>query len=82
MLEQTLRGFTQMLSSQYAQDCLTRVVNLVQIALQSAFSAGQPDESSQKQDFFKLEIVRNQVCFGTYHCRSSFISLRKLHEIA
>ena len=57
MLEQTLKGFTQMLTATYIQDCRIQVVNLVQIALQSAFSGFK--ENTSDNQWQKVEIVRN-----------------------
>ena len=83
-----------MLTNQYVSDCRTRIVNLMQIALHSAYRqdcASTPAGSAIEDNpnpagcpvrYEKIDIVRNQLCFGPHHCQTAFISLRKLHDIA
>lgn len=78
MLEQNLRGFTQMLTSEYVNECRARIVNLMQIAMHSAYR----QENTSATRYEKVDIIRNQVCFGPHHCQGALVSLRKLHDIA
>lgn len=59
-------------------DCRTQIINLIQIALQSAYTK-QP---SNDDGWCRVEIMRNQACFGPHHSQSAFVCLRKLHDIA
>ena len=92
VLEQSLRGFAQMLTDQYVNDCRARIVNLIQIAMHSAYrqelaSAAAIEDNPAAQNagavsYEKIDMIRNQVCFGPHHCQPAFVALRKLHDIA
>ena len=71
-----------MLSEHYALECRNRVINLVQMSLFSAYFKETAGTGDTCGPYFKIEIMRNQLCFGPHHSQSAFVNLRKLHEIA
>ena len=70
-----LCGFTEMLTDKYIESARMRVIRMLETALTSSWY-----HSNDK--WFKIDIVRNQLCFGPHHSQNAMLNLQKIHDVA
>ena len=64
-----------MVTDKYVESAKMRVIRMFETALTSNWYCCN-------EKWFRIEIVRNQQCFGPHHSQGAILTLGKLHDVA